>query len=366
MNQHSTIRLVCTGGGSGGHIYPGISVIEHLTSRGMLDRDQVLWISSDAGEDHRVLTAHGIAYESIPAGKLRRYWTREHLRESGRVLSGWTHALRILKAYRPYCVFSKGGFVSVPVVYAAWMLGIPVISHESDLDPGLATKVNQVVSSRICVPFETSRRYYRVHARVVVTGNPLGRIGDDQPVPWDLPEDRPCMLIHGGSLGSASLNTLIWDMLPGIPEDVTVVHVMGTRDERTPPKREGYYPVGYLEGSFSRVMRRSDLIVSRAGAGSLWEQAAAKKAMVLLPLGRGISRGEQERNARYFSEHQAARVHESGTIDTQQVIRDILQLLGDQNLREDIGLRAAGLVHTDGAARIAECICGYLEGEGET
>ncbi len=353
-------RLVLTGGGSGGHIYPGIAAAQYLVESGVLHQEELLWICSEKQQDQAILRSYGIPFKTIPSGKLRRYLSVRNFSDIGRIAAGFFAALAILKKLRPECVFSKGGYVSVPVVYAAWVLGIPVVSHESDFDPGLATRMNLFASRIICVPYEESASLYRRCSRVRVTGNPMGRTSP-KGESIKIPEDRPCVLVHGGSLGSCSLNTLIWELLGHFPKDVTVVHVLGTGEHRKVPEREGYYPVQYLEGSFDSVLDRSDLVISRAGAGALWEQAASRKAMVLFPLGSRGSRGEQERNARYFERHTAALCFYSHALDTQQVIYDILNLLGDPERRKDLADRAASLVHEEGARLVACCISEYLE-----
>ncbi len=357
-----SVRLVVAGGGSGGHIYPALSVIEHLCDRGVISRDEVLWLCSKNESDKQILSGNRISYEAIPSGKLRRYFSLKNAEDIFRCFAGFIRSLKLLSSKRPQCVFSKGGYVSVPAAYAAALLGIPVVSHESDIDPGLSTRINQRASRRICVPFEASRRYYRNPDQVVVTGNPVTRkpAGGDGSLPVEVPDHLPCILIHGGSLGSYSLNTVVWELLEGLPEGISVVHVTGRGERRSPPAREGYYPVDYLEGGFHRMLKRSDLVISRAGAGSLWEQAAAGKAMILLPLGRRISRGEQERNARYFAEHDAALCFYDDAIDTQRVIRDILRLLQEPDRRRELSENAASLIHDKGSERIAEVLQEYL------
>ncbi len=360
-------RIVMTGGGSGGHIYPGIAVADWLCSAAGLHREEILWICSDDPRDREVLSSYGISCRQITAGKLRRYWSVKNLIDPLRCISGWAQALRLLRHHRPDCVFSKGGYVSVPVVQAARMLGIPVISHESDLLPGLATRLNQGASRRICIPFEAAASRYRVKSRLLVTGNPVGRTEPEQgeflPVP--VPDGAFCLLVHGGSLGSQRLNSLIWELLPRLPDDLRVVHILGKQETRRAPQRSNYYPVSYLEGGFSRLLKRSDLVISRAGAGTLWEQALMGKAMVLLPLGRDISRGEQEENARYFAREGAALCFFSHALDTQRVIRDILSLVSDPGSRRRMGAAAQALVHDRGAERIGRVLVPYVTDDAD-
>ncbi len=360
--MEKTCKLVITGGGSGGHIYPGIAAAEYLTAHGTVTREQVLWICSSGGRDAEILDAYGFSAETIPAGKLRRYVSMDNITDIGKTLKGFTEALGILRRSSPLCVFSKGGYVSVPVVSAAWILGIPVVTHESDFDPGLATRINQYFSRIICVPYEASVPLYHVAGRVRVTGNPVGRKPPavQEPLPSDIPQDGVCILVHGGSLGSCSLNSIFWSMLHDIPDSATCIHVLGHQEKRPPPEKRGYYPVTYLEGAFQQALGRADLVISRSGAGTLWEQALAGKAMVLFPLGSGVSRGEQERNARYFADRNAALCFSSDGMDTQQAICDILTLIDNPEKRESLAENALLLVHDKGAQLVAECLEEYL------
>lgn len=355
-----TIRLIAVGGGSGGHIYPGISVIRHMESSGMITRQEVLWLCSFGDRDREILSACDIPFTAIPSGKLRRYASLKNILDIPRIAAGFAASMGILRKNRPRCLFSKGGYVSVPAVAAARILGIPVVSHESDLDPGLATRINQRFSSILCVPFAESRAYYPKTVRIEVTGNPIGRERKSG-IPDVGINENPYILVHGGSLGSASLNTLIWACLERIPETWQVVHIVGTEEKRIPPDRAGYIPLAYAEGSFQELLDHCDIVVSRAGAGTLWEQAAAGKPMILLPLGRKGSRGEQERNAGYFCDHGAARVLFSGEAHHDALIYAILELIADGDVRSGLSACARELVHERGAELIARCISSYIE-----
>lgn len=358
MAQH--IHLVAVGGGSGGHIYPGLSVIRQMESAGMIKRSEVLWLCSRRELDRKILSSHGISFVPIPSGKLRRYSSMENILDMPRIAAGLAVSLRVLRRNRPRCLFSKGGYVSVPAVAAARMLGIPVVSHESDLDPGLATRINQRFSSVMCVPFAASKQYYRAGVHIEVTGNPVGREKKSDSAQVHIPPG-PCILVHGGSLGSVSLNSLIWSCLEHIPHPWQVVHVLGAGETRTPPHRQGYTPLIYAERNFQDILERCDLVISRSGAGALWEQALAGKPMILLPLGKEGSRGEQERNAAYFLEHGAARVLFSDEAHQESLICAILELTADADARNSLSARASELVHGDGAELIARCISSYIE-----
>jgi UDP-N-acetylglucosamine--N-acetylmuramyl-(pentapeptide) pyrophosphoryl-undecaprenol N-acetylglucosamine transferase len=305
--------IVFTGGGTGGHVYPGIAVLQSLRERLGNRPVRFVWIGSEQGIERSIVEGLGIEYRAIATGKLRRYFDWKNVTDLTRIVRGYFQAKKLLKELRPALVFSKGGFVSVPPVRAAKALKIPVYSHESDLDPGLATRLNLAASRQVFCAYPESKAHFPEDARskVVVTGNPvrtelLG--GDPQWIrrTWAVPEGARVLLVLGGSLGARQVNDLVAASLADLAGKVFVVHQTGNQWEAL-PDTPWYASRPYFSTEMPHLYAGADLILGRAGAGTLWEAAATGVPLVLLPLGAG-SRGDQVRNAELFAARGAARV----------------------------------------------------------
>ncbi|MDC7222165.1 MAG: undecaprenyldiphospho-muramoylpentapeptide beta-N-acetylglucosaminyltransferase [Spirochaetales bacterium] len=325
----STIAF--TGGGTGGHVYPAKPLIDRINRdyRGT----SLYWIGSSGGMEESIVRGWDMTYYGIPSGKLRRYFDLKNFTDLFRILAGFFRARRVLKKNRPDYLFSKGGFVSVPPVMAAKTLGIPVYTHESDVTPGLATRLNSRFVKRIFLPYEASLPYQAAPFRdkCVVSGNPVR----DQFFSGDAalgrkilgaPEDKPLLVVFGGSLGAEDMNRLVEKNLDRLTEFCFVVHQMGSKNF-TPLNHENYLRAPYFDEEIYHIMAAADGAFSRAGAAFLWELAASRTPMLLLPLIKG-SRGDQVYNARVFEEAGAARVLDENCLDGEifvEAVRELLQ-----------------------------------------
>lgn len=334
------IRIAFTGGGTGGHIFPGIAV-----ARALADRPDVemFWIGSSSGRDRDLVTAAGMEFSGVPSGKLRRYFSLRNVLDVFRILAGFFASLRILRKRRPDVLFSKGGFVSVPPCYAARFLGIPVVTHECDFSPGLATKLNARIAARILLSYTETRDFFSpaLQERCTVTGNPVrpeffhasaerGRrfAGVDSP--------DPVILVLGGSSGAESVNRLVFSCLPALCSKFTVIHQTGGKTNGLEPQlqsavqewqaKKRYFPFSFIAGEMPDVLATADLVLSRSGAGAVWESAAAGKPMVLLPLEKGSSRGDQVENAEWFARRGAAAVLSGPNANPENLIRTVCGL----------------------------------------
>ncbi len=316
--------VVFTGGGSGGHIYPGLAVIESLR-KGFAGR--IVWIGSKKESDRTAVEAAGIEYLAIPAGKLRRSFSPENALDAFRVIGGYFAARGFLKRLRPILLFSKGGYVSVPPCRAAASLGIPVFTHESDYSPGLATRLNAKRAERILVSYDETRSRFgpELHGRVVTIGNPVRsaiRQGDPGRGREILGAEAgvPIVLFIGGSQGARQVNELARCVLPSLRARAIVVHQTGDEgSEGTKGLPDGrYFPYPYIREELPHIMAAADLVVGRSGAGMVWEAGALGKPMVLIPLSGPGTRGDQVDNARLFERSGAATVlvGESATPDS--------------------------------------------------
>ncbi len=316
----------------------------------------------------RRIVAGRVPYHGIPTGKLRRYLSLENVRDLFRVGAGVMRAWGLMRTLKPAAVFSKGGFVSVPPVIAAGILGIPVVSHESDADPGLATKINARFSRRICVAYESTRTCFapRYRGRVAVTGNPLrpevlrgSRLVGLEYLGFSPDDPRPVVLFMGGSQGARQINELVEQLPPATQARWRVVHQTGT-SVRVVVRREDHHAAGYFGAELADILAAADLVVCRAGASTLWEVAALGLPMLLVPLVEG-SRGDQVRNAAVFERARAAVCFRSARTLVADVAASLDQYAADQEEMRQMGDRARSLVRVDAADRIADIIAEYLD-----
>ncbi len=352
--------IAVTGGGTGGHVYPALAVIERLQEMGNY---QVFWIGSSKGMERAIVEPLGIPYRAIPAGNLRRYFSLRTIPDMFRVFGGILASIQILRKERPNLLFSKGGFVSVPPVLAAKLLKIPVVSHESDIDPGLATKINMRFSKALCVPY-ANLGLERPGLKVVVTGNPQRRAlfqGDALRGRESLgiSSPKPMVLVSGGSLGAEQINKLVAESLDTLLNHCTIVHQMGVGGY-VPSDREGYITAPFFHEQYGDILAAADLVVCRGGAGSLWEVGLLRKPAIVIPLGAGSSRGDQVRNAELFAESGALITMGDRNITAEEFTQTLLDLLNDRPKQESLRAAAAGLCNVDSVDKIVEVIGAYV------
>ncbi len=356
--------VVFTGGGTGGHVFPGISVVRALPQT---LQSRVVWIGSHRGIERSIVRRAGIEYRAVPAGKLRRYFDIENLLDAFRVIAGVLAAWRLLGTLRACLVFSKGGFVAVPVVLAARVRRIPVLIHESDADPGLATRITAPLAERILVPYADSVHAFprSVRDRVVVSGNPVREAFFDVDRNGALSsigiaeDSLPVVLVTGGSLGARQINLLVQEIVSRVTSYAVVVHQTGEAGSsmipeiarRAHPGR--YHGASRFDASFPALLHRADVVVARAGAGTIWEIAVCGRASVLIPLSAGSSRGDQLRNAERYRRAGAAIVLESPDLEPDALEAAIRSLLRDDERRLDMERAAYDWPVRDAAQRIA-------------
>lgn len=358
--------IVVTGGGTGGHVFPALAVAEELQARADV---RLVWIGGTTGIERRIVRRWGMEFLGIPTGKLRRYFSLQNLWDLFKTAAGILRSFCHLSRLRPVAVFSKGGFVSVPPVLAAGLLGIPVVSHESDYDPGLATRLNRRWSRVMAVAYEESLRFYRhgrgFRGRAVVTGNPVraeifrATAAEGLRLAGFSPADpRPVLLVVGGSLGARQLNELVKDNFEEILRKWRVVHQRGQGEWGLADVPGAYFSQPFFSAEFPHLLAASSLVLSRAGAGSLWEMGVLGKPAILVPLGAG-SRGDQLRNAELCRKHGAAIVFDPaeyaephlGNLDFRETMDE---LAVDRGRRERMAAAWQGLVRKDGAARCVD------------
>ncbi len=306
----SSACIAFTGGGTGGHIYPGLAVIEAMRAIGFAGR--VIWIGSEKELDRKIVEAHGVEYFSIPSGKFRREISLRNVTDISRIISGYFRAKSILNDAKPSLLFSKGGYVSVPPCRAAAKLGIPIITHESDASPGLATRLNSAKASTILTSWEETAAYFspQLRNKVLRSGNPVRPSLFDGDKARGLERlgfgaDKPVLFVLGGSQGAREVNEIVLGALPLLVPHLQIVHQTGAAnfDEisaRIPNDelvRASYRPLPYLGAEIADIYAASDIVAGRAGASTLWEAASLGKPMVLIPLSGPGTRGDQVENA---------------------------------------------------------------------
>ena len=295
-------KIILTGGGTAGHVTPNLALLPSLKKAGY----EIRYIGSYQGIERKLIEGAGIPYDGISSGKLRRYFDLKNFSDPFRVAKGYFEALRLMKRYKPDVVFSKGGFVAVPVVLAAKHYKVPVIIHESDMTPGLANKICIPSAAKVCCNFPETLKYLPKD-KAVLTGSPIRAelLEGDRKAGLSyahLTEDKPVLLIIGGSLGSVAVNTAVRKILPQLLNTFQVIHICGKGhlDESligTP----GYVQYEYVNAPLRHLFAAADLIISRAGANSICEILALRKPNILIPLSAAASRGDQILNASSFA-----------------------------------------------------------------
>lgn len=294
-------KIVLTGGGTAGHVTPNIALLPELRKRGY----EVHYIGSYDGIEKKLMSEFDVPYHGIATGKLRRYFDLKNFTDPFRVIKGFGEASSLLKKINPDIVFSKGGFVSVPVILAAKHRKIPSIIHESDMTPGLANKICIPAASKVCANFpETVKEL--PEGKAVLTGSPIrkelfsgNKMAGLEFCGFTL--DKPVILIIGGSLGSVVVNEAVRGILPKLLEKFQIIHLCG-KDKTDPSLNgtKGYVQFEYIKKELSDLLDASDVIISRAGANAICEILALRKPNILIPLSAKASRGDQILNAASF------------------------------------------------------------------
>lgn len=330
----------------------------------------MLYIGSRAPLDARLVTEAGIPFQAISTGKLRRYFSWQNFGDPFRVVVGFAQSLRILRQFQPDVVFGKGGFVTVPVIKAAKLLGIPVVLHESDATPGLANRLSASAATKIAVSFPPEMMQRLPSAKLVFTGNPLSRdIYAGKPSrahkKYQLDSQAPLLIVVGGSKGAVALNQLVAAALQELLPETQIVHQVGeasAKDYQAIKKRldatgrARYHAHGYIDNKdLFDLYAAADIIVSRAGAGLLGNAAATGKPTVLVPLPEEVS-DHQLLNARYFEERGAAVILPQDQATGAELARTVLQLLHNPQRRAEMGRAARLLATPDAAEKVADLV----------
>ncbi|WP_317366645.1 undecaprenyldiphospho-muramoylpentapeptide beta-N-acetylglucosaminyltransferase [uncultured Tyzzerella sp.] len=293
-------KIVLTGGGTAGHVNPNVALIPFLKEKGY----HISYIGSKEGIEKNLIKPLGIDYYEISTGKLRRYLDFKNITDSFRVVKGISDATSIIKKIKPNIIFSKGGFVSVPVVIGGYFNKVPVIIHESDISPGLANKLSIPFSKKVCATFPEALQNIPKD-KAILTGTPIREelFKGSKEKGYKLcnfKDTKPIILIMGGSLGSVKINMVLRQCLDNLLKDFNIIHLCGKNNLDNNINVQGYYQLEYAKDELKHLLAVSDLIISRAGSNAICEILALKKPNLLIPLSKNASRGDQILNANSF------------------------------------------------------------------
>ena len=329
-------HIILTGGGTAGHVTPHIAMIPRLQELGYT----ISYIGSYEGIEKKLIEEMGIPYYGISSGKLRRYFDLKNFTDPFRVLKGFGEARKLMKQLKPDVVFSKGGFVTVPVVIAASRSKVPTFIHESDMTPGLANKISIPFATKVCCNFPETVSELPAD-KAVLTGTPIRQellSGDPQKALafTGLSNDKPVIMVIGGSLGAVAVNNAVRAVLPELLKDFQVIHLCGKgKLDESLKDTKGYVQYEYIKKELADLFALADVVISRAGANAICEISALKKPNLLIPLSARASRGDQILNARSFQRLGYSVVLEEEEITNEKMLNAIHELYENRSQYTD-------------------------------
>lgn len=320
-------KIILTGGGSAGHVTPNIALLPSLKDAGY----EITYMGSYDGIEKKLISDFDIPYIGISTGKFRRYLDLKNFTDPFRVIKGFSEAKKFLKNHRPDVVFSKGGFVSVPVVRAAASLGIPCIIHESDMTPGLANRMCIPAAKKVCCNFPETLKQLPEN-KAVLTGSPIrAELAQGNKLAGlnmcGFSANIPVVMVIGGSLGAANVNKAVRDALPRLLTDFQVVHLCGKdKVDNLLLNTPGYKQFEYVKTELKDLFAMADIVISRAGANAICELLALKKPNILIPLPASSSRGDQLLNAKSFEAQGFSIVIQEDDLTTDMLVDKVHEL----------------------------------------
>lgn len=379
-------KIVFTGGGTGGHIYPGLAIVDELKEMSSADNRNLIvyWLGCSKGMDKTIVERNvdinnqkSVDYfYGIPSGKLRRYFSFKNFSDVFKIIGGFFSSFYLLLKIRPILVFSKGGFVSVPPCLAAKILNIPVFTHECDFTLGLANRINLKSASKMFVSYEDTKNLLSEKNKIktVVTGNPIRpsfyktnkNKGFDFLNINQKETHKPILIVLGGSSGAKQINDLVYNNLSWLCENFIVVHQTGLVNSNEDVEKKlitqfngNYKPYNFIYQEMPDVLSCADIILSRAGANSIWEAASLFKPMLLIPLCGEGTRGDQVSNASFFKSKNAAEILVENEANAENLIKILSVMINESNRK----IYVENLEKLVGETNPAKKIAGYLYDE---
>lgn len=324
-------KIILTGGGSAGHVTPNLALKKKLEEQGF----EIEYIGSTNGIEKNIVEDAKLKYHGISSGKLRRYFSIENFTDIFKVFVGIIQAYFLIKKIKPSITFSKGGFVTVPVIIGSYLNKVPVIIHESDMTPGLANKISMRFAQKICTSFPETLKYLPKE-KSIYTGSPIReeiKNGDKHKGLNYLGfnSNKPTLLVIGGSLGSEVLNNSIRGILDELLQSFQIVHVCGKDNVKKEFEKEGYKQFEYINEELPDVIASSDIVVSRAGANAIFEFLVTRKPNLLIPLSKKASRGDQILNAESFKKSNFSMVLQEEELNSNILKNSIIELFDNKD-----------------------------------
>lgn len=366
------MRIVLTGGGTGGHLIPLIAVARKIKEK--VPDAEFLFVGPDGKMEKEIMEKAGVRAKKILAGKIRRYFSPLNFLDVFKIPIGIVQALFHLLAFMPDAIFSKGGYGSLPVVIAGWIYRIPVLIHESDANPGMANSVLAKFAKRVAVSYPEAEKYFPAD-QVVLTGNPVREDitrGDASRAREKIhfTESKKVIFVVGGSQGSKFINDKLLNILPELLHKYQIIHQTGENNFKEVEHvagelgiksgREGYYPIAFYGDEISDILALSDLVISRASANTVSEIAACQKPAILIPL--SSAAGDHQRmNAYSIAKNGGCVVLEEGNLGEHMLMAKIDEIMNNEELRAKLSQNIRAFYHPDATDRIAEGILGMIK-----
>lgn len=351
-------KIVLTGGGTAGHVTPHFALLPYF------DKNEITYeyIGSKDGIEKQLVEEKAITYYPISSGKLRRYFDWKNFSDPFRIIAGFFQSIGHLRKAKPDLIFSKGGFVTVPVVMAGWMLRIPVIIHESDMTPGLANKLSQPFAKKFLLTFEETVAH-TPKDKGIYTGSPVReslRDGNKEAgyAFTNLSEDKPIIMMMGGSIGSVKINTVLRESLPELLKTYQIIHLCGKGNiDHSLDNLEGYRQYEFIGDELKDLFAITDIMLSRAGSNSINEFIYLGIPSLLVPLSKAASRGDQILNANAFSKKGFSKVLLEEEMASESLIANLNDIHNNKSDYLDAINKSTAVA---GTKNIYEVIAGYL------
>lgn len=353
--QSVKYKILVTGGGTGGHVMPLEAVVEELSHR----NTEILYVGSGLDMEKGMAKRQKIKYQSVMSGKYRRYFSWQNFADPLRIIAGFFQSLAIILSFKPRVIFAKGGYVTIPVVFAGWLMAIPIITHESDVVMGLANRIEAKKAKKICVGFPVKYYHDLPLDKIVYTGNPvrkefLSKIPN--PKSLYLNNSKPIILVTGGSQGARFINQNIAAILPKLTQKYHIIHICGKNDfEWLSKNKWSNYQLFDFTGKMPELMKKADLVISRAGANSIAEIAVLAKPAIIIPLSTSAN-DHQNINAKILSKNNAAIILGEKGLTSESLLDIVNCALEDKKILEDLSKKISQFAQPDAAKTIAEII----------
>ncbi|PIP28095.1 MAG: undecaprenyldiphospho-muramoylpentapeptide beta-N-acetylglucosaminyltransferase [Candidatus Moranbacteria bacterium CG23_combo_of_CG06-09_8_20_14_all_35_22] len=365
------MKIVLTGGGTGGHIIPLIAVARKIKEKEIAT--EFMFLGPKENFSKKFMTAEGITIKHAMSGKMRRYFSILNFVDALKIPIGIVQALWHLLWFMPEAIFSKGGCATLPVVIAGWLYHIPILIHESDANPGMANSVLAKLVSRVAVSYPSAESYFHSE-QVVVTGSPLreninkGNKENAQKM-FSLLESKKTIFVWGGSQGAKAINDKILEVLPELLPNYQIIHQTGEKNFEEVKKRagelgikigrDGYHILSFIGEELKDILAVTDLVISRAGSSSISEIAANGKPAIIIPI-ENSANDHQRMNAYSIAKIGGCVVLEESNLGEHMLLGKINEIMNNEELRNKLIQNIKSFYHPDAADRIAEGILGMV------